>query len=152
MALIVIAQPHTDVGNGQVGIEKIMGGQFHAIVEEILKDGGPKLMLEGLLQGALVGTHHHGKLMQRGHVLIAREQDVFGIMHLVAHKKTKVSTARRETSRRKESREAVNDLRLHVAMGVIAHQTGLIKIVGRPDYRFLYRSVGVEKEVGIVLA
>ena len=49
MALVIVAQLEANVGNRKIGIEEIMARKHHSIIEEILKDGGTKLLLEGFL-------------------------------------------------------------------------------------------------------
>ena len=63
MTLIIIPQLDADICHRHIGIEQITGSQFHAIVEEILKDGSSELLLEGFLEGTLVGANHRGKLV-----------------------------------------------------------------------------------------
>lgn len=63
MTLIIIAQLDADVCHRHIGVEQITDSQLHAIVEEILEDGSSELLLEGFLEGTLVGANHRGKLM-----------------------------------------------------------------------------------------
>nr|WP_295354167.1 hypothetical protein [uncultured Prevotella sp.] len=47
MALVVVSQLDSDVGNWQVAVKQIMSSQMHAEVEEILEYRGTELLLEG---------------------------------------------------------------------------------------------------------
>lgn len=116
VALVVVAQFDPDVGYRQTGIEEIMGGEVHAEIEEILEDGGSEFMLECLLKSALVGTDHRSNFVQGRHVLILRKNYVLGIVHLVANEQTVVFVSRSQTTWHKESRQAIDDFRFHIAM------------------------------------
>ena len=63
MALVVIAEEKPDFGDRGLGVKKILGGEFHAAIEEALENSGAEFLFKGRLQCAFVGAHHGGQLV-----------------------------------------------------------------------------------------
>lgn len=82
MALIVVAKAGSDDLDGQRGVEQVLGGEHHAVIEEILEYRRTKLLTEGSLERALVGAYKNSEGVDRWHVRIARENYIAGIVHL----------------------------------------------------------------------
>ena len=104
MTLVIVAQLDSDVGNRKTCVEEIMNSQIHAEIEEILEYRGSKLLLEGFLQGAFVGSHHCRQFVKRRHFLIVVEDDALGIVYLVADADTEGLAAWQETGGQEKSR------------------------------------------------
>ena len=81
-----------------------MDGEVHAIIEEILEYRGAKLLLEGFLQGAFVGSHHRRQLVKRRHFLVVGEDDALGIMYLVTDAEAEGLSAWQEACGQEKSR------------------------------------------------
>lgn len=120
VALVIVAQLDADVGNRQVGIEEILARHAHPVIEEILEDGGAEFLLEGFLQRAFVGAHHCRQLVERRHFLVAGEDDVLGIVYLVAETDAEGLGIRQETGGHEEARETVDYLRFQILGGLVA--------------------------------
>ena len=120
MALVVVSQLDSDVGNWQVAVKQIMSSQMHAEVEEILEYRGTELLLEGFLQRTFVGTYHCRQLVKRWHFLIVGEDDALGIVYLVTYAEAEGLGAWQEVSGQEKSREAVDNLRFQVFGGLVA--------------------------------
>lgn len=103
MTLVIVAQHDSDVSYRKTCVEEVMNCQFHAIIKKILEDGGSKLLLEGFLQGAFVGSHHCRQLMKRRHFLIVGEDDALGIVYLVTDAEAEGLGAWQETGGQEKS-------------------------------------------------
>ena len=148
MALVVVAQFDAYCADGQGCVEEVMRCQLHAVVVEKLEYRGAKLLLERLLQRTLVRAHHPGKLVQGGHVLVVGEDDVLGIVYLVAQDEAD-GLAWREAAGQEEARETVDDFRLHVLGGLVAQQPGTLDVSCRLGDRCLRRLVVLDDGLGV---
>ena len=152
VAWVFVAQFGADVADRQEGVEQVMCGHVHAIVEEKLEHGGAKLLLEHPFQRTLVGAHQRGQVVERWHVVVLGEDNVLGVVYLVAHEQTVVAACRRQAAGIEKAREAIDDFRFQVAVGAVAHQSGAVNVVGRPYYGLLHGSVLAQQHMGVVAA